>query len=122
MAKFYGPIGFAVSTETEEGSGIYEDVVVERYYRGDVIKAYHKWDHGEHLNSNLTISNTISIVTDPFASENVYRIKYIKWLGGYWEITGIDIQPPRLVLSIGGVYNGPTAGFAEAVDDHPRFR
>lgn len=120
MSKFYGPIGFSVSEEIESGSGIWEDTVVERYYRGDVVKNYSRWDNSEHLNPNLNVSNTISIVADPYVLNKAYSIKYIKWLGGYWNVTSIEIQPPRLILSIGGVYNGPTAGTSDDFGEHPR--
>lgn len=121
MAKFYGPIGFVCSEETEPGSGIWEDVVEERNYRGDVTKVYNRWEKSDKLNDNISISNNISIVADPYVSSNLYKIRYVKWLGGYWEITGIDVQPPRLVLTIGGVYNGPTKGSTASIDEHPRF-
>jgi len=121
MAKFYGPIGFVVSTETEKGSGIWDDVVVERNYRGDVIRNYKRWDNGEHLNSDLNINNTISIVADPYASAKIFAIRYVKWLGGYWQVTNVEVQPPRLLLSIGGVYNGPTKESSGSFSEHPRF-
>lgn len=121
MAKFYGPIGFVISQETEEGSGIWEDVVVERNYRGEVIRNYKKWDNGEHLNSDLNINNTISIIADPYASAKLFAIRYIKWLGGYWNISNVEVQSPRLILSLGGVYNGPKAKPSGTFGEHPRF-
>ena len=121
MAKFYGPIGFVISVETEKGSGIWEDVVIERNYRGDVIRSYKRWNNGEHLNSDLDVSNTISIVADPYASAKIFAIRYVKWLGGYWQVTNVEVQPPRLSLSIGGVYNGPTAESSGSFGEHPRF-
>ena len=122
MARFYGPIGFAISQETEEGSGIWEDVVVERNYRGDVTRNTKRWENGEHLNSNLNVNNTISIVADPYASAKLFAIRYIKWLGEYWEVTSVEVQSPRLVLSVEGVYNGPKAGSPGTFGEHPRFQ
>lgn len=122
MAKFYGPIGFAFPQETEEGSGIWEDVVVERNYRGDVTRNGKRWENGEQLHDNLNINNTISIVADPYAFSKLFAIKYVKWLGSYWEITSVEAQTPRLVLSIGGVYNGPTAPASGTFGEHPRFQ
>ena len=121
MSKFYGPIGFVIDEETESGSGIWVQVPTERNYRGEVNRISKRWDSSEHLNKNLNISNTISIVADPFISNNLHAIRYIKWLGGYWEITSVDVELPRLTLSIGGVYNGPTAGTPESFDEHPRI-
>lgn len=122
MPKFFGPVGFVESQETEEGSSIWEDVAVEKNYRGEVTKNTKRWDTGEHLNKNLSISNTISIVADPYVSNHLYAIKYIKWLGSYWEITSVDVQYPRLVLTLGGLYNGPVAGSSGSAQEHPRIQ
>ena len=121
MSRFYGPIGFAISKETFEGSGVWEDVVIEKKYRGDVIRNIKRWDNGEHLNSNLNVNNSISIVSDPYISAKLYAIKYVKWLGEYWTITSVDVQPPRMILSIGGVYNGPKADASGVFNEHPRI-
>lgn len=105
MAKFYGPIGYAVSTETSPG--VWEDKIAVRNYCGDVLQHVQNWQKGEGVNDDLTINNRISIVADPFAYENSGSIKYVKYLGSCWKVTGIDVQFPRLILTIGGVYNGP---------------
>lgn len=121
MSKFFGPIGFVIDEETEPGSGIWVQVPTERNYRGEVNRISKRWDSSEHLNKNLNISNTISIVADPFVSNNLNAIRYIKWLGGYWEITSVDVELPRLTLSIGGAYNGPKAGTSESSNEYPRI-
>ena len=104
MAKFYGVIGFVETVETSPG--IWEESAMERNYSGDVIKDSKRWQTGENLNDNLTINNKISIIADPFAYENFPMIRYVKWMGASWKITNIDVERPRLILSIGGVYNG----------------
>ena len=104
MAKFYGVIGFVETVETSPG--IWEESATERNYSGDVIKDSKRWQAGENLNDNLTINNKISIIADPFAYENFPMIRYVKWMGVSWKITNIDVERPRLILSIGGVYNG----------------
>ena len=104
MAKFYGIIGFVETVETSPG--VWEESATERNYSGDVIKDSKHWQAGENLNDNLTINNKISIIADPFAYENLPMIRYVKWMGVSWKITNIDVERPRLILSIGGVYNG----------------
>ena len=104
MAKFYGVIGFVETVETSPG--IWEESATERNYSGDVIKDSKHWQAGENLNDNLTINNKISIIADPFAYENLPMIRYVKWMGVSWKITNIDVERPRLILSIGGIYNG----------------
>lgn len=107
MAKFYGVIGYAETTETSPG--VWTEGITERNYSGDVIKLSSRWQRGESLNDDITVNNRISILADPFANENFYAMRYVKWMGTYWKITDVDVQRPRLILSIGGVYNGVKA-------------
>lgn len=121
MALFYGPIGFVDTVEDPIGSGIWVEIPIERNYRGEVSKYGKRWENGsQQVNPNLTISNTISIVADPFLSNHIYAIRYIKWLGGYWEISSVDVESPKLILNIGGVYNGPKVESSEKTNEHPR--
>lgn len=103
MAKFSGVVGFAMSEETSPG--VWTEEIVERSYKGDVIKNFIRWENGQQLNDNLNLNNSISIVADAFAFEHIGVIRYVKWMGSVWKVTGIDVQRPRLVLTIGGVYN-----------------
>ncbi len=121
MGMFYGPIGFVETVENPEGSGIWVEIPVERNYRGDIQRNTKRWDNSDSVNPNLNISNTISIVADPYFSNHLNNVRYLKWLGGYWSITNVDVEFPRLILSIGGVYNGPTVGTSEEVGEHPRI-
>lgn len=103
MAKYYGVIGYAITEETVPG--VWTEVVKERQYSGDIVKNVSKWREGENLNSDLVLDNRISIVADPFAYENFHTIRYAQWMGVKWLVTSVDVQRPRLVLTIGGVYN-----------------
>ena len=123
MSLFYGPIGFVETIEEPSNSGIYVEKPIERNYRGEVSKYGKRWnDGGQKVNPDITITNTISIVADPYASNHLYAIRYIKWLGGYWEVSSIDVELPRLILSIGGVYNGPTVESSGNSGEHPRIK
>lgn len=103
MAKFYGVIGYS---ETKEVCpGVWEEVITERSYFGDVLQFGRRWESGEHLNDNLNINNKLSIVADPFACENFHMIRYIEWVGAKWKVTNVEVQFPRLILTVGGVYN-----------------
>jgi len=121
MGLFYGPIGFVNTIEQPEGSGIWEEVPIERNYRGEIRKNSKRWESGDRVNPNLNISNTVSIVADPYFNNHLNAVRYIKWLGGYWEITSVDVESPRLTLSIGGVYNGPTVESSGNLGEHPRI-
>lgn len=106
MAKFYGPIGYGISVEKKPG--VWVDEMVERNVRGDVIRNNIGNSAGNKANMDLTISNSISILADEFAVANASAMKYLTWRGVRWVIAGITIEPPRLVLRLGEVYDGPT--------------
>lgn len=105
MAKFYGPIGYAVSTEIRPG--VWEDTITERYYRGEVIRNTRRLQSTDKVNDDIEISNEISILSDPFANGNFHSMRYIGFMGARWRIVNVEVAYPRLVLTIGGVYNGP---------------
>jgi len=104
MSKFYGPIGYI--TQKEISPGVWDDVVVERSYRGDILQNIRRWDSTDQKNDNLTISNRISLIADPFAYENFSTMRYVTWMGVRWKVNSIEIQRPRLILTLGEVYNG----------------
>ena len=103
MAKFFGAIGYAVTVETKPG--VWKEQITERNYSGDVLKNASIWRDGENLNPNLNVENRLSIVADPFAYENFHAMRYIVWMGAKWKIAKIEVNRPRLVLMIGGVYH-----------------
>lgn len=104
MAKFYGSIGF---TETEETSpGIYSEQVKERNYYGDIIRNVRSLQTADQLNDNINISNIISIIADPYANDHFHSMKYATWQGTKWKISSVEVQYPRLLLTLGGVYHG----------------
>lgn len=104
MAKFHGEIGFVSTEETEPG--VFTEVVTKRNYYGDVIRNNKRWESGDRVNDNLVINNQFSVIGDAYAYGNFQNMRYIKWMGSLWKITNIDIQRPRLILTVGGVYNG----------------
>jgi hypothetical protein len=108
MAKFYGRVGYGESVETSAGSGVWEDQIVEYNYYGDVVRNARQLREGENLNDDLSVSNSISIVADAYANEHFFAIRYVEWAGTLWVVTDVEVQSPRLLLRLGGVYNGPT--------------
>lgn len=109
MAKFYGEIGYGETVE--KAPGVWEDVITEKPYFGDVVRNSRQLREadGEKVNNDLTVGNSISIVSDAYANEHFFAIRYIRWMGTLWTVSNVDVQSPRLVLRLGGVYNGPTA-------------
>lgn len=106
MTKFAGKIGYGHTEETKPG--VYEVVITERKAYGDVIRNSYGKENGEKVNNDLTVGNSISIVSDTYASLNASAMRYVQWMGALWIITNVSIEPPRMVLRLGEVYNGPT--------------
>ena len=121
MAKFFGQVGFVKTVEEPVDSGVFIDKAVERDYYGDVTRVTRRWESAQQVNDNINVNNQISIVSDPFVNQNISWIKYIRWNGAVWSVTSVDVQFPRLILSIGGVYNGEQARSAEDSKEHTWF-
>jgi hypothetical protein len=108
MAKFFGEVGYGESIEDPSDSGVWVDTITETPYFGDVIRNTRKLESGESLNDDIMIGNSISIVADDFATKHFFKIKYVRWSGVLWTVTSVEVKAPRLILSLGSVYNGPT--------------
>lgn len=105
MAKYFGKIGFAETLETSPG--VWEEIISEREYYGDVVKNTRRLQSSDKVNDDVGISNSISILADPYVYQNMYAIRYLWWMDTRWKITDITVEYPRLIFSIGGLYNGP---------------
>lgn len=104
MSKWYGKIGYAVTAETEPG--IWEPSIIEKNYFGDMISDRRKRQNSGDGNDNISLANVISILADPFAYRNCSDIAYVEIMGAKWKVSDVEVQYPRLMLTIGGVYNG----------------
>lgn len=109
MTRFSGAVGYGVSVE--KVPGVATDTIVEYKYKGDVVRSTRaQREATDKLNFDLSVSVSISIVADPFARQNFFAIRYVMWAGKAWTVTNVDNStPPRLILSLGEVYNGPKA-------------
>lgn len=107
MAKFFGEIGYNEGS-VETAPGVWQDQIVEYSYYGDVVRNARQLREGEYLNNDLSVNNSISIVADAYANEHFFAIRYIKWAGTLWTVSNVEVQSPRLILTLGGVYHGPT--------------
>lgn len=107
MAKFYGEIGYGQTVESAD-DGVWKDVITERKAYGDVLRNSRTLKEGDKVNNDLSVGNSISIVADAYASQHFFAIKYLKWQGIRWIVTNVTVEEKRLVMRLGGVYNGPT--------------
>lgn len=103
MAKFYGKIGYAVRMEIRPG--VWDDEITEREYFGDLLRNTSRYQTSDKLNDDVNISNEISIVADPFAYQSFHAMRYVEFMGAKWKISSVEVQYPRLILTVGGVYN-----------------
>lgn len=108
MAKFFGKVGYVETKETSPG--VWTEKMREFDYYGDVTRNSRRWDASNTLNDNLVFNNTLSIVADEYAYRNYSAIRYVKWMGASWKVTSVEVAHPRLILTFGGVYNGPETG------------
>lgn len=110
MAKFYGKIGYGKTVESKPG--VHKEEITTREYYGDVIRNTRRLQTSDNLNDNISVANEISIIADPYANENFHSMRYVEFMGAKWKITNIEVQYPRLILTLGGVYSAnktPTA-------------
>lgn len=108
--RYSGTVGFGIPHEgTSDGEGNWELEIVEKPYFGDVLQATQRWDaNQDSVIDKLRLTNRISIVADGFAVNHMSTARYITYEGTRWSISSIELKRPRLIISLGGVYNGPT--------------
>jgi fructose-1,6-bisphosphatase len=108
MARFYDVVGYADET-TETTPGVFKDQMIAYSYYGDVIRDSRQLDGSQKVNADVTVGVSISILADEYANEHIFAMRYVRWAGSLWTVSDVTVQRPRLVLRLGGVYNGPTA-------------
>ena len=107
MAKFYGVIGYAVTKET--APGVWTEEIAEQSYYGDLTRNMRRLQDSGDLNDDINVANEISIVADPYANANFHSMRYVAFMGAKWKISKVEVQYPRLILTLGCVYNGKQA-------------
>lgn len=104
MGKFYGSIGYAETVETSPG--VWVEQITERKYYGDVSRDSRRLQSANQLNDNINVSSEISIVADPYAYNHFHSMRYVEFMGAKWKVSTVEPKPPRLILTLGGLYNG----------------
>jgi hypothetical protein len=108
MAKYYGKIGYVEMKQT--APGVWSEGITEREYSGDLIRNYSRYEAASGSeNDSVNIGNKISILSDPYANHNFHAIRYAEFMGTLWKVTSVEVEYPRLILTLGGVYNGETS-------------
>lgn len=104
--RFYGRVGYGITEETTPG--VHVAKIVELPYYGDVIRNTRKLENGDKVNDDISVGNSISIVADAYANEHFFAMRYVEWAGVLWKVIDVTVESPRLILRVGGVYDGPT--------------
>ena len=104
MAKWFGNIGYAETVETSPG--VWEEQITVREYFGDLTRNTRRLQTADKVNDDININNELSIVSDPYAIDHFYSMRYAEFMGAKWKITNVEVRYPRLILSLGGLYNG----------------
>ena len=103
MAKFYGSIGYAETIETSPG--VWKEQITKREYFGELVRNTRKLQTSDQVNDNININNEVSIIADPYAISNFHSMRYAEFMGTKWKISNVEVKYPRLILTLGGVYN-----------------
>jgi|SRR3954467_6668370 hypothetical protein len=104
--RFYGEVGYGESVET--APGVWEEDMTEVPYFGDVLRNTRRLESdGDSVIDDILVNNSISIVADDKAIKSFFNIKYVNWMGTSWTVSSVEVRGPRLILSLGKVYNGP---------------
>ena len=106
MAKFYGKVGFVGVEDVGAGEWV-DSQPVERTYRGEITRDTRSSESSGQRNDNLKLDMAISIIADSYIKTHLPEIRYVKMASGIlWEISRVEINKPRIILHLGGIYNG----------------
>lgn len=111
MARFHDKVGFLIPKDDQE-TGIADTVPVEKSYYGKILEHSRRWETGDNLNDDLSVSNQIAITANDYAFRYMSSIGYVRWKCAYWKVVSLRVKGPEIILTLGGVWNGPTAAAA----------
>ena len=104
MNKWYGKVGYVETVEIEPG--VWEEQETVRSYYGDLIRRSSKFQTSSCVNDNRDISVELSIMADSYADLHFSSIRYVEFGGVNWKVNTVEPRRPRLILGLGGEYNG----------------
>lgn len=105
MARWFGKIGYVIQTEPDENNDVWKQETVERDHYGDILRNARRYEQGTSINDDLVLNNQLSILVDGYANAHYGAIRYAVIGGVKWKVTNAELQRPRLILTLGGVYN-----------------
>lgn len=104
MARYAGLVGYVTTEETFPG--VWSPVERPKVMKGDIIRMSSAVQSGDKINDDISLNHRVSLIGDAYSFGNYYNIKWIELDGRKLKVDSVEIQRPRLILSLGGVYNG----------------
>lgn len=102
MSRFSGKLGFVITRETEEGVWLEDKIEIPA--KGTIRSLYVRNDNSSSVNTNLRLTNEVSILLDSKIQTYLDTLKYVIWKGSKWEVQSIGVNYPRLTIHLGGLY------------------
>jgi hypothetical protein len=110
MSKYAGLVGYV--TQEESVPGVWSQVEKTSTMKGDIIRQSSTNGNGARIsdtgkiNDDISLSHRVSLLGDAYAFNNYYAIKWIKIDGHKWQVTSVELQRPRIIITVGGLWNG----------------
>ena len=104
MARFSGLVGYTEQKETSPG--VWKNVENPRKMVGDIISQSSVLRGGDQIHEDVSLNHRISVVGDAYAFDNYFNIRWVQVDGHKWQVTGVEVTRPRLIFSLGGMWNG----------------
>lgn len=103
--KWMGTVAYDEQVLSEVEPDVWESTPKTVQYFGDVLKN-NKTNQGSDSSTNgdISVNNQISVLADPYLMNNFYKILWVTFGGAKWKVSSVDVQPPRLVLTLGSLY------------------
>lgn len=106
MTRFFGEVGYVTTTRS---GGVSEYIATERQYYGNELRSLRYFRQGESILGEVSQQTRISVLADGYMLENYYDIRYLMKAGVAWTVSSVEVERPRLILTLGDRYNGPLA-------------
>lgn len=103
MTRYSGLVGYGQQVEVEPGVWDTEDKEV--MMKGDLLRQNANiQDSG--INDKVSLNHRVSLIGDAYAFDNYYNMKWVTVNGFKWAVSAIELQRPRLIVTLGGIWNG----------------
>lgn len=103
MAKYSGLVGYVTQGETTPG--VWSSIENPVPMRGDLIRASLSRQNDSKVNSDVSLNHRVSLIGDAYAFQQYYNIRWIELDGLRWEVNSVELQRPRIIVTIGGPWN-----------------